>query len=43
LLASCRDGCTDTLMITHGFTIAQILELVRAGHSGQYESNGHSM
>jgi hypothetical protein len=32
LLASCRDGCTEALMIAHGFTIAQMVEpLVRAG------------
>jgi hypothetical protein len=23
LLASCRDGCTETIMLAHGFTIAQ--------------------
>jgi hypothetical protein len=31
LLASCRDGCTEAIMITHGFTIEQMVELVRAG------------
>jgi hypothetical protein len=31
LLASCRDGCTEAMMIAHGFTIEQIVELVRAG------------
>jgi hypothetical protein len=31
LLASCRDGCTEALMLAHGFTIAQMVELVRAG------------
>jgi hypothetical protein len=30
LLASCRDGCTETIMIAHGFTIEQMVELVRA-------------
>jgi hypothetical protein len=25
LLASCRDGCTEAIMIAHGFTIAQML------------------
>jgi len=30
LLAS-RDGCTDALMIAHGFTVKQMVELVRAG------------
>jgi hypothetical protein len=31
LLSSCRDGCTEALMIAHGFTVEQIVELVRAG------------
>jgi hypothetical protein len=31
LLASCRDGCTEAIMLAHGFTIAQMVELVRAG------------
>jgi hypothetical protein len=31
LLASCRDGCTEAMMLAHGFTIAQMVELVRAG------------
>jgi hypothetical protein len=31
LLASCRDGCTEAIMIAHGFTVAQMVELVRAG------------
>jgi hypothetical protein len=31
LLASCRDGCTETIMIAHGFSIDQMVELVRAG------------
>jgi hypothetical protein len=31
LLASCRDGCTEAIMIAHGFTIPQMVELVRAG------------
>jgi hypothetical protein len=30
LLASCRDGCTEAIMIAHGFTIDQMVELVRA-------------
>jgi hypothetical protein len=28
LLASCRDGCTEAIMIAHGFTIPQMVELV---------------
>jgi hypothetical protein len=31
LLVSCRDGCTEAIMIAHGFTISQMVELVRAG------------
>jgi hypothetical protein len=30
LVASCRDGCTETIMIAHGFTVAQMVELIRA-------------
>jgi hypothetical protein len=31
LLAACRDGCTEAIMFAHGFTIPQMVELVRAG------------
>jgi hypothetical protein len=31
LLAASRDGCTEAIMIAHGFTVAQMVELVRAG------------
>jgi hypothetical protein len=31
MLASCRDGCTEAIMLAHGFSIAQMVELVRAG------------
>jgi len=31
LLASCRDGCLEAILIAHGFTIEQMVELVRAG------------
>jgi hypothetical protein len=31
LLASCRDGCTEALMLAHGFTVPQMVELVHAG------------
>jgi hypothetical protein len=30
LLASCRDGCTEAMMLAHGFTVAQMVELVQA-------------
>jgi hypothetical protein len=32
LLASCpQEGCTEAVMLAHGFTIEQLVELVRAG------------
>jgi hypothetical protein len=31
LLASSRDGCTEAIMLAHGFTIEEMVELVRAG------------
>ena len=31
LLASCPDGCTETIMLAHGFTVGQSDELIRAG------------
>jgi hypothetical protein len=31
LLASCHDGCTEAIMLAHGFTVEQLVELVRAG------------
>src|SRR5262249_55488447 len=31
LLASCRDGCTEAIMIAHGFAGGQLNEFVRAG------------
>lgn len=31
LLASCRDGCTEAIMLAHGFGIQHVVELVRAG------------
>ena len=31
LLASCRDGVSETLMRAHGVTVAQMIELARAG------------
>jgi hypothetical protein len=30
-VASCRDACTEAIMLTHGFTIPQMVEVVRAG------------
>jgi hypothetical protein len=31
LLAASRDGCTEAIMLAHGFTIEQICELVYGG------------
>jgi hypothetical protein len=31
LLASCRDGCSEAIMLAHGFTIDMMVELVNAG------------
>jgi hypothetical protein len=31
LLVSCRDGRTEAIMLPHGFSIGQMVELVRAG------------
>jgi hypothetical protein len=31
LLAGSRDGCTEAIMLAHGFSIEQVVELVRAG------------
>jgi hypothetical protein len=31
LLASCRDGCTEAIMLAHGFTVPQMVKLIRAG------------
>jgi len=31
LLASCRDGCTEAIMLAHGFSIDMMVKLVNAG------------
>ena len=31
LLAGSRDGCTEAMMLSHGFTVEQTAELIRAG------------
>jgi hypothetical protein len=31
LLASCADGCTEAIMLAHGFSVEQMVALVRAG------------
>ena len=30
LLAACPDGCTEAVMLAHGFTVAQMVELIAA-------------
>jgi hypothetical protein len=36
LLAASREGCTEAIMIAHGFTVRQMVELVRAGLATAY-------
>jgi hypothetical protein len=36
LLASCRDGCTEAMMFAHGFTVSQMVNLVRDGLATAY-------
>ena len=31
LLASCRDGCTEAIMVAHGFNPEMMVEMVRDG------------
>jgi hypothetical protein len=31
LLASCRDGCTEAIMLAHGFTVELMVDLCVAG------------
>jgi hypothetical protein len=31
LLASCRDGCTEAMMLAHGFSIEMMVEMINAG------------
>jgi hypothetical protein len=31
LLAASPDGCTEAIMLAHGFTVPQMVKLVRAG------------
>jgi hypothetical protein len=31
LLAPCRDGCTETTMLVHGFSIDMMVELINSG------------
>ena len=33
LLAASRDGLSEALMLAHGFTVEQMVELVRAGQA----------
>jgi len=48
LLADCpQEGCTEAIMLAHGFTIEQLLELVRAGLATatpqRVRAGGHTM
>jgi len=43
LLASCRDGCTEALMLAYGFTIEQMVELIRAGHTERVVAAGRTV
>jgi hypothetical protein len=36
LLASYRDGCTEAIMIARGFTVPQMVDLVRTGLAAAY-------
>jgi hypothetical protein len=31
LLASCRDGCTEAILLAHGFSVTQMVDLVSDG------------
>jgi hypothetical protein len=31
LLASCREGCTEAIMLAHGFSIDMMVELIKRG------------
>jgi hypothetical protein len=31
LLASCRDGCTEAIMLAHGITVEMLVGLIEAG------------
>ena len=31
LLAASPDGCTEAIMLAHGFTVEMLVELIRAG------------
>ena len=33
LLASCADGCAEAILVAHGFTVEQMVELIRIGHA----------
>jgi hypothetical protein len=40
LLASCPDDCTEAIMLAHGFTIPDMVELVRAGLASATATRG---
>jgi hypothetical protein len=40
MLASCRDGCTEAIMLAHGFTVELLLDLVEDGPDGPRDPGG---
>jgi hypothetical protein len=36
LLVSCPDGCTEAIMLAHGFSVVQMVDLVREGFATTY-------
>ena len=43
LLAACPDGCTEAIMVAHGFTTAAIVGLVRAGLASAVVAGSRTM
>jgi hypothetical protein len=41
MLASCREGCTEAIMLAHGFTVEQMVDLVEDGPDGPRAPEGH--
>jgi hypothetical protein len=41
LLASSRDGCTEAIMLAHGFTVELLVDLVEDGPDGPRAPEGH--
>jgi hypothetical protein len=47
LLASCADGCTEAILVAYGFTVEQMVELIRIGpataQTGRVIADGHAI